>query len=481
MKRLLGWVSLFGVASLVVAACGGDDSMFGGTGDGGGGGGGDDGSFGDDGGGSFGEGGGINTDSGLNGCATTSEQAQQLPLDLVIVQDTSGSMWERTASDQTKWDAVKAALTGFFNDPQSAGIGVGIQFFPLFSNAPQACNAAGQCGAAGPCLLKVCSRLQNGATPCETDAECTGGGNTCSIVLNGQCHGDGEVKCRIGQNDCAVTPLGNLGTCDPIVSSVCVGETVDCNVPSYTTLAAPIAPLPTAAGALNGALAARWPNGTTPTRPALEGGIAAAKAYAASNPGHTVVVVLATDGLPSDGSNGTAACAPNTIGDSATAASTGVTQGVKTFVIGVFSQQEQQTATSNLNQIAAAGGTGQAFIVNTSSNVNQQFEQALNTIRGAALPCQYKLPVPDGGQTPDYTKVNVQYTAGNGNVSVIGYATNAQGCDPTKGGWYYDQDPATGKVPTTVLLCPATCNVVKNDPKGKIDVVQGCKTVVVVK
>ncbi len=44
-----------------------------------------------------------------------------------------------------------------------------------------------------------------------------------------------------------------------------------------------------------------------------------------------------------------------------------------------------------------AGGTGSAFIVDTSMNVSQQFLAALNKIRGAALGCQYKIPVPQGG------------------------------------------------------------------------------------
>jgi hypothetical protein len=126
---------------------------------------------------------------------------------------------------------------------------------------------------------------------------------------------------------------------------------------------------------------------------------------------------------------------------------------------------------------ATAGGTQQAFVITTNQNVAQQFQQALDTIRGASLPCDYQLPVPESG-TPDYTKVNVQYTSGGGNVSVIPYVTNAQGCDPQAGGWYYDVDPAGGAIPSKVVTCPATCNTIKADPGGKIDIVQGCKTIV---
>ena len=42
----------------------------------------------------------------------------------------------------------------------------------------------------------------------------------------------------------------------------------------------------------------------------------------------------------------------------------------------------------------------------------------------------------------------------------------------TSGGWYYD----TGNPPTTVNLCPVTCNALKNDPQAQISVQQGCKS-----
>ncbi|MEO6577263.1 MAG: hypothetical protein ABIP89_25665, partial [Polyangiaceae bacterium] len=97
-----------------------------------------------------------------------------------------------------------------------------------------------------------------------------------------------------------------------------------------------------------------------------------------------------------------------------------------------------------------------------------------------ARPCQYTLPIPESG-TPDYTKLNVQYTSGSGASSIIGYATSVAGCDPMTGGWYFDADPAMGGHPTKVIMCPATCTKLKADTTGKIDIVQGCSTQVVVK
>src|SRR5207245_583501 len=85
---------------------------------------------------------------------------------------------------------------------------------------------------------------------------------------------------------------------------------------------------------------------------------------------------------------------------------------IETFVIGVGG------SLGSLNGIAAAGGTGQAFLVDTNQNVNQQFLDAMNTIRGQALACSYEIPLPEAGQ-PDFDKVNVQYTPGAGGPAQV--------------------------------------------------------------
>ena len=50
---------------------------------------------------------------------------------------------------------------------------------------------------------------------------------------------------------------------------------------------------------------------------------------------------------------------------------------------------------------------------------------------------------------------------------------NAAACPASGNAWYYD-DP---NAPKQVILCGATCDAVKLDPNGKIEVVLGCKTV----
>jgi von Willebrand factor type A domain len=59
-------------------------------------------------------------------CGTNSKKAEQVGLDLVFAIDNSYSM-----DFNLKWAEVSTALESFINDPKFAGLGVGIQYFPL--------------------------------------------------------------------------------------------------------------------------------------------------------------------------------------------------------------------------------------------------------------------------------------------------------------------------------------------------------------
>lgn len=476
MSHRLGAAIAVGAVIGLVIACGssGDDGASGGTGDDGGSSGasGSSGSSGFGGDGSSGSSGDL--DSGLNQCANDTQQAHLSPLSLMMMQDTSGSMWEYTSGTTSKWDAIKSALGTFMADPASAGIGLGIQFFPLFDNGvPNSCTATSDCGAAGGvCHLGDCTKNPGG--PCATNADCTGGGNSCAPAM--RCHDEGEFICT------SAAMCGPYGACDrPLVRGVCAqtqtigGVGVSCNTTDYATPATAIAPLPGVAAAINAQLGTHIPNGQTPTYNALQGAIQAAKTYATAHPSEVVAVVLSTDGIPN-----TKGKCDDAVADIEGVAAAGLagTPSIKTFVIGVLAPADATSdATTTLNGIAAAGGTGTATILGTSATTESDFIAALAKIRGASLPCQFALPVPEAG-TPDYHKVNVVYTSsGTGKDNVIGYVGSAMNCDPKLGGWYYDADPDMGGTPTKVILCPASCSAVQGDPAGKVSVLQGCATV----
>jgi hypothetical protein len=410
------------------------------------------------------------------GCATTTQKATQLPLDLYFMMDTSGSMNDLVAAGQSKWQAVSSAMTAFVGDPASAGIGIGLQYFPgTMAGVPASCTSSAQCNGAGPCLFGICylAATQGVIEPCDATTPCMLRRDICIPV--GECQNDPNTLCDPTNpmgcgNDMSGFPLG---ACQKLTSSYCVAGD-SCTPSDYATPAVPIQLLPGAANAVTTSLAAHHPQGNTPTSAALQGAIDEAQAYTKANPTHTVAVVLATDGIPDE-------CTPNTVAGVAQIAATGVsgTPSIKTFVIGTFTPNDATSGAAAVNQIAASGGTNQAFVISTTTqNVEQQFVAALNSIRGSSLPCDYALPQPDGGM-PDFGKLNVQYTSGSGTSTTLPYVESAAQCDPTKGGWYYDADPAEGGVPTKILLCSASCGAIKGDSQGRIDVVLGCKTVTI--
>ncbi len=92
-------------------------------------------------GGNGGNGGGIiqvdgGKDSGLtpdSGCATTEQKADQIPLNIFIALDVSGSM-----VNAGHWPNVKPGLKEFFGDPQSAGLKIALTYFP--KKSPLTCD-----------------------------------------------------------------------------------------------------------------------------------------------------------------------------------------------------------------------------------------------------------------------------------------------------------------------------------------------------
>lgn len=293
------------------------------------------------------------TDAGPMTCGGDKYHAEQRPLDMYVMFDDSGSMipW---------WISATQAFTQFLNAPESAGIGVGLQFF---------------------------------------------------------------------------------GT--------------SCDVATYATPKVPIAVLPGNAQAITAAFPI-LPIESTPTDPALRGAIQYARSWQTSHADHKVVVLLVTDGEPTE-------CSSTVPGVTQVAAEGfSATPSIPTYVLGLG------LSLTNLHGIAMAGGTNQAFIVDPNSG--SALAQAMNQIRGSALPCDYALPK----NTTDPRKVNVDFTPQGGTTTRLVHVGAAANCDPVKGGWYYDN----AQMPTRIIVCSQTCDAFKKDPSGRVDVVLGCDIVI---
>jgi hypothetical protein len=202
------------------------------------------------------------------------------------------------------------------------------------------------------------------------------------------------------------------------------------------------------------------PKGDTPTRAAIAGAIAQAKAVAQKNPGEKTVIVLVTDGEPYgcgvDSAAQSDAEAQKVAQDVAAVKAT-----LPTYVIGVG------PSTGNLDAVATAGGTKAFHVqVGNPAQTSQQLLAAMSQISGALASCDFAIPNPPDGRKLDYDKVNVERTSPNGPAQTLPYSADCK----NGVGWHYDD----AKNPKKVLLCGGTCDQVKKDAGGKVNVAFSC-------
>jgi len=406
------------------------------------------------------------TDASGPACAQTKVGAQQVPVDLLILLDNSGSM-STAAGLRSKWATAQDAMVTFVKDPASAGLGVGLAFFP---HAPplQACQTDADCGF----------------DVCRDTAVCLGAGGFSGYrcfpaTTNNRCPLGGTCT---PQGVCSMSKLacGNLNTPCPSgldgdmcvrTDRVCSTSIEDsCNVSDYQKPSVPIAPLPGNEAKLVTVINGRTTSGGTPTGVALRGAYEHLRAHLQANPGRRGAVVLTTDGLPS----GCMPSDPPSIAGDIRMAQMG-TPSIDTYVIGVFARTEAMQARPALEMFAAAGGTGMPFLLDTTADLGQRLNEALAKIRGEALPCEFTIP--KGSGAIDFGKVNVTLQS-NGQEQTVPYVEGRDRCDATRGGWYYDVPPAAG-TPTRILACPATCEKFKAERDPKVSLVFGCQTVVI--
>ena len=100
-------------------------------------------------------------------------------------------------------------------------------------------------------------------------------------------------------------------------------------------------------------------------------------------------------------------------------------------------------------------------------------ELASLVIAEATLACTFEIPPPPNGQVFNPAEVNVEFDDGNGGVLAIGNVANAGACGAVGDGWYYD-DPLA---PTTILLCPQTCDQVQGFALATVSILFGCATI----
>jgi hypothetical protein len=234
-------------------------------------------------------------------------------------------------------------------------------------------------------------------------------------------------------------------------------DRIDCDVTQYSTPKVPIGPIATAGPAIVDAIDETQPGGLTPTYPALKGALDYAKSWATSNPGRQTVVVLVTDGYPTQCQD------PVSIAEIAklSGAAYNANPSVRTYVVGL-------AAGFNLDTIAQQGGTNTAFNFDKSSVTSDNLVNTLLNITNSKIACNYEIPPPPSNMVFNPDKVQVLYTPAVGNKQQVPFLSGPGACDRNpNGGWYYD-NPANPKV---ISVCPCSCS---NFQAGTVQIAIGC-------
>jgi hypothetical protein len=246
-----------------------------------------------------------------------------------------------------------------------------------------------------------------------------------------------------------------------------LGQT-SCDPARYETPAVTIGELPGRADALLGSLRAIQPIGETPTGAAIRGACRYADERTRTKPGHNLSLLMLTDGVPEAPISRENGCDP-TLPDAVDAARECLeSTGAGVYVLGVGPNLD------NLNQIASAGGTDHAYLVESDS-VSDDVLAALNAIRGTVLPCEFFIPEPPAGPQLNFDEVNVIVTDVDGQEHDIFNVEGRDACDPSQGGWYY----APAAAPERIELCEATCEFTRaQSAGGGIEYALGCGTLI---
>lgn len=354
-------------------------------------------------------------------CAGTSSEASFKPVRMFIVVDRSYSMvchppgYPSTCfgpgpgctCTADRWNGAVDALTTFFQSASSAGVGVAMDLFPL-----NAGSGAGDGCASGAVSLPSPTPYTNSA--------------------------------------CAPTACAN-----PLVP---LGYLAEAGAPSDTQEQALVSALTTAPVSPPSTTSA-----STPSLPALEGALDWAVAEQLAKPNETFVVVFVTDGEPTSClmSGDNFGNTPNTNAELIElAAAAHASYGVRTYTLGM-----EGSNIGVLDQIAAAGGTGESFVVGGSNAaaISSAFASALTAISGSSASCS--LPF-NATEHSDPESAVVTYTSGTSGSTLARHA-DVSSCGD---GWYFDDNANPGEV----ILCPSTCETVQADSAASVKVDVPC-------
>lgn len=107
-----------------------------------------------------------------------------------------------------------------------------------------------------------------------------------------------------------------------------------------------------------------------------------------------------------------------------------------------------------------------------NNNFDEMFRVIAKGVLKGSISCSWEIPERAGDQAVRAGMINVKYTTEQGNVMMAHAVDGPEHC--SLGGWYLD-DPDS---PKAIVSCPQTCDVLRDDENGRLEVIFGCDTVI---
>jgi hypothetical protein len=355
-------------------------------------------------------------------CGAESHQAMIKPLAIYLLVDWSASMTESV----DLWTPVKTALTTFVSDTSSAGLEVGLSYFPVSSTD----------------LTVKCDATQY-ATPSVEVAMLPEAATPVTASLDSKMFTLSSPPAMMGE-----PPVMGMLPEDRLSTPTAAALTGSLQYFS-TWLAAHPDHIGVVVLATDGE-----PAGCDPQ--SLAAGTAVVRGTPEELEASVAAITTAASGTPA----------------------------IKTYVIGVEAPASSGgpggpggglgNLQQALSQLAAAGDTGKdVFMVGAGTDIQAEFLEAMKEIRGAALPCSFEIPLPTVGIL-DHNKVNVDFQPDPAAMTTVPFTKvdSAAACGDNAAAWHYD-DPAN---PTSIELCPAACTAARDAEMSNVSISLGCET-----
>jgi len=245
----------------------------------------------------------------------------------------------------------------------------------------------------------------------------------------------------------------------------------DCEVANYSTPLVEMGALADVGPQIVEEMAALEPSGQTPTMPALQGALQYARQWNGQSGGRATAVLLVSDGMPTQCQDPISIVKIAELAESYASPTDPNEPQIPTFVVGLG------PATHNLDQIAYAGGTEEAYAVDLNASAADAFAEVLSKITNAKMTCDFIIPekLNDENVHMNFDENRIWYTPlDSTETQQIPKLNNGDECGGnTYGGWYYNY-PEGSDTPTSLTVCPCTCKLFRT---GLINIQWGCSPI----